>query len=241
MNNDILSRLIKSEFKGRDNIRTKELITLISRELPDIKESSIRWRINQLKTEEVIFQIGRGLYSLANKPDYKPVLSLKTKRLYNRTVSDTQSHNVAIWETTMLNALSSFAGQKNLVFLLIDKSKMDGLFNEMLDYSKVVFLNPSEEVISRYVLIHDYAVIILPAISEAPVDQYDNISMSSLEMLLVDCFVLNNNYIKQIGYDINDVYSTAFKNYKVNTSKLLRYASRRDKRNEIESVIRKIN
>lgn len=241
MNNKILAHRIKLEFNDRDSFSTKELISLIKSELPDLKEPSIRWRINQLKTEEVVFQIGRGIYSLSSKPEFIPSPSLKSIRLGNRVNKLAPEIPFTIWDTYMLDEFDKTDNSHEFTFMYCKKDKIKLLFDEMLDFSKVVFLNPSEEVIERYVMNHSHSIILLPIVSEAPLVNLSDFSTVSIEMLLVDCFVLEGNYIASTKRSTQKIYKRSFDTYNVNRSKLMRYAARRDKRNEIEKLLKEIN
>jgi len=232
-----LKKTIRSVFKNNESFTTKELLIAISNELPNLKESSLRWRINQLKTEGVIFQIGRGMYSLKEKRNYEPKLSLKTMRLGNRVNKLIPDIPLTIWDTYMLDEFDKSNQSHEYTFMYCKKDKIKRLFDEILDFSKVVFLNPSEEVIERYVSNHDYSIILLPIVSEAPLVDLADFTTVSLEMLLVDCFVLRENYIQSTKRSLSKIYKQSFKKYNVNRSKLMRYAARRDKRSEIEKLI----
>ena len=57
----------------------------------------------------------------------------------------------------------------------------------MTDVSKKVFLNPSEDMLSRYISNFDEVIIVKSLISESPISDQDGIKVASLEKLLVDC------------------------------------------------------
>lgn len=238
-NTEITSKL-KDRLDNKAVITTKDISDFLIESFPDLSSSTISWRINQLKKEKLIFQIGRGLYSFEFKPDYIPELSLKTKRLYNRVKPYSKS-DLSIWDTSMLNTMADTDIEKNWIFISAPKEELELLFDNMLDFSKKVFLQPDREVINRYVLAQDEAIILTPLISETPLVKTGDYLSPSIEGILVNAWLKNENYMQPIGFDIEQIFLKAFEKYNVNRSKLLRYAARRDRRNEINELIKKIS
>lgn len=237
MHNSHLIDLFKKEVGTHIPFSTRELTNFLQNKLPELHESTIGWRINQLKNEGFIFQVGRGVYSFEEKPEYQPNLSLKSKRLYNRIIRLIPDKRISIWELEMLNEFCENKNHPNYVFISTSKDELESLFNEMMGFSKKVFLNPDSTILNRYVLPLEDAIILLPLVSEAPLLELKNTWIPSLEGLLVDAFVNNELILKPAGYSLEEIFKKALEKYHVNQSKLFRYAARRDKRNEIENYI----
>lgn len=235
-----LKSILKDKLKLKSNFTTQELVVILEAINPQANPKTHSWKIYQLKKEGYINQVGRGLYSFSFKPDYKPELSLKAKRLNNRIKNLIELSGLAIWETKMYEDLVGKPILKEYTFVMVPKDEMEPLFNEMLGFSKKVILNPNKEIIQRYLLPFDEAIIITPLLSELPLIETTDYITPALEGILVNFWFKNEDYLKPLGIVLEEVYKYAFKKYNVNQSKLLRYAARRDKRNEIESFIRNI-
>ncbi|UZS00098.1 DUF6577 family protein [Chondrinema litorale] len=234
-----LASKLKEYFANQSIITTKEITKVLANAFPEVSTNTISWRINQLKKEKLIYQTGRGLYSFEFKPEYTPDFSLKTKRLYNRMKPFCKAE-LSMWDTQMLNHISETNVDRYWVFLSTKKEELEPLFENMLDFSKQTFLQPDKEVISRYLMAHTEAVIITPLVSETPLCKLGEYITPTIEGLLVNVWLKYENYLKPIGFDIKKLYEQAFKKYSINQSKLLRYAARRDKRNEINEFIKSI-
>ncbi len=239
MKNSELASKLKEHFANQSVMTTKGITEILVNAFPDLSASTISWRINQLKKEKLIFQTGRGLYSFEFKPEYVPELSLKTKRLYNR-VKPLCSSKVSIWDTSLLNTIGNTSIDRHWVFVSTAKEELEPLFNKMLDFSKQIFLQPDKDVISRYMMPQNEAIIITPLISETPLEQTGDYTSPSIEGLLVNAWLKNESYLQHLGFDITEIFKKAFEKYTVNQSKLLRYAARRDKRKEINELIKTI-
>ena len=79
-----------------------------------------------------------------------------------------------------------------------------------------------------------------PLISESPVFQNDGVSVPDLEKLLVD-YDADKEYAALTDQDIQREFQRAFELYPVNTSRLLRYAGRKGKKEEIRSRLDRID
>ncbi|MDF1866713.1 MAG: hypothetical protein P1U70_17890 [Saprospiraceae bacterium] len=237
-NLELISKL-KEHFANQSVITTKEITEVLVSTFPELSSSTISWRINQLKKAKFIHQVGRGIYSFEFKPEYIPELSLKSKRLYNR-VTPLCNGELCLWDTTMLNEIADTQINRYWVFLSTSKEDLEPLFDSMLEFSKQVFLQPDKGVFNRYVMAHDEAIILTPLVSEVPLYKSGEYLSPTIEGILVNAWIKNENYLDPIGFDIKELFKKAFDKYNVNQSKLLRYAARRDKRNEIKQLIKTI-
>lgn len=190
-----------------------------------------------MKKEKYIFQKGRGIYSFEFKPDFSIELSLKTKRLYNK-IKPLCNSELCVWDTHMLNEITGAEIKKNWFFFSTAKDELDSLFNNMLDFSRNVYLHSDKETFMRYGQTQDEIIILAPLVSEIPLLKNGDYTSPTIEGILVNAWMKYDAYLKPIGYDLEQIFSKAISNYNVNKSKLLRYAARREKRNEINDLIK---
>ena len=87
--------------------------------------------------------------------------------------------------------------------------------------------------------LHDF-ILIKPLVSEAPIFDENGVSVPELEKLLVD-HDSDKEYDSLTEADIQKEFQRAFELYQVNISRLLRYASRKGKKEEIQNRMARIN
>ena len=87
--------------------------------------------------------------------------------------------------------------------------------------------------------LHDF-ILVKPLISEAPVYEDSGVYMPDLEKLLVDRDS-DKEYASVADADIQNEFQRAFELYPVNTSRLLRYAGRKGKKEEIRSRLDRVD
>ena len=83
-------------------------------------------------------------------------------------------------------------------------------------------------------------ILVKPLISESPVFQNDGVSVPDLEKRLVD-YDADKEYATLTDQDIQREFQRAFELYPVNTSRLLRYAGRKGKKEDIHNRLDRID
>lgn len=237
MNNQKLATYLKERWPNQNRISTKDIMLELRNQFHSATESTLAWKLSQLKKESLIYQVGRGQYSFQFRPIFKSDLSPKSKRAVNR-IKEFCTNPPTTWDTSMLDGLSLSESSVNCLFIEVDRPELDEIFANAQQFSKKIFANPDKETIARYILPMEDAIILIPQVSETPLISQGDYSILTLESLLVNAYWYYDKYFKPLGYDIDTIFGNALKQYNVNTSKLLRFASRRDKRNEIEQLLK---
>jgi len=231
---------LKSNLNDQAQFTTQKLIELLTVLNPETTKNTHSWRINQLKSTGQIHQIGRGLYSFISKPEFTPTLSLKTKRLYNRVEALVPGIEIVVWETPMLSDIIGQPIDKHFIFFHTKRDKIDLLHGKMLDFSRPTFPNPNKEIIEKYLLPLNEAIIILPLSTQTPIMKLNDFKTKTIEGLLVSACLVES-ILMPLGIDLNKLFAAALSKYNVNESKLLRYAGRRDRRTEISEILKTIS
>lgn len=79
--------------------------------------------------------------------------------------------------------------------------------------------------------------IVKSLVSEAPTQLVNGIPTVTIEKLLVDIFCDPVIFNAQQGSEMNQIFSEAFEKYSISESKMLRYASRRRKKKELDNYL----
>lgn len=122
----------------------------------------------------------------------------------------------------------------------VDKDVTESIFHFLGEKKKNIFLEPTDEVLSRYASKEKNAVIIKSLVSEAPVQLLQNVFTVTLEKMLVDIFCDEVLFAAQQGTEMQNIYRNAFDNYTINENKMLRYADRRRKKEAFLNYLQKI-
>lgn len=206
---------------------------------PEIKKATINWRIYNLVQEGVLNRVSRGRFSLGKGDTFIPELSNKLTSVYKKINSDFPFLTVCLWSTAVINEFMLHQPGRYYRLLEVDKDAMESIFYYLKDRNYSVYMEPSEELIRRYMIDEKEPWIVKSLVSEAPTQQVNGIPTVTIEKLLVDIFCDPVIFNAQQGSEMNQIFHEAFEKYAISESKMLRYASRRRKKKELDNYLNK--
>ncbi len=216
-----------------------DIITFYKQFDEDVKRATVDWRIHELVNKGVLYRMSRGLYSFSKKEgnEFIPEISRSLKYLSGKIYNQFPFIDTCLWSTKWLNEFMLHQPFRFYTILEVEKEVMESVFYTLKEQGREVFLNPSEEIINKYVVNANEPIIITRLTTEAPTQKINKVVTQTLEKLLVDIYCDTVIFAAQQGAELKRIYQTAFDKYNVNNTKMLRYASRRNKRTEIEDFI----
>ncbi len=214
-------------FNNRQFIKKEDLIDCIINQTNYHKASSIRWIIHELVKDGKITKVNNDYYYNGRlkeyKPSYESEIKGKIKRLLEKKYSSIEG---VIFESTLLNEWLNHQISQNVLFVQIDKSYSDLIFELIKEKTNHrVLYNPSVE--DFYLYSENDMIIVSNMVSRSPNESngYD----IKLEKLVVD--ILSDDLVSEFisQSEIPDLIMEMFSNYKINTKTLRAYAKRRNK------------
>ncbi|MCK5820455.1 MAG: hypothetical protein KAH17_01160 [Bacteroidales bacterium] len=157
--------------------------------------------------------------------------------MYKKIKSDFPFLTVCLWNTLVLNEFMLHQPGRYYQLIEVDKDAMESVFYYLKDRDYTVFMEPSEQLIRRYMIDEKEAWIVKSLVSEAPIQLVDGIPTVTIEKLLVDIFCDSVIFNAQQGSEMNQIFNEAFEKYTISESKMLRYASRRRKKEELDNYL----
>jgi len=227
-------------FASTHNVFTrKELISNLKSEKKTGLPGTFSEQLSRLLKSGQLILIQRGVYKLSDKArkDFSVLCSEGMRQINKEIKSQFPYIDYCLWSGSDL--ISYMHHLPNLRFLFIDVERVatESVFHYLNgNSSKRVFLMPTLTEFERYIINND-AIIIRPLISESPLKLVEGISTPTIEKILVDIAGDVEFYFLQ-GSEINHVYTTIFERHNINKNKLLRYANRRGRKEEVEQLLR---
>ena len=122
--------------------------------------------------------------------------------------------------------------QPNQFYYLIetDKETTDAVFYFLREIKKAVFLEPTNDILEKYLFNEREVFIVKSLVSEAPTQIVKGVNTATIEKMLVDIFCDTVVFSTQQGAEMRTIFREAFSKYTINLSKALRYADRRRKK-----------
>jgi len=196
----------------------------------NISRSTLNWRIHSLIEKSVIKRQGRGIYGMGETHEYVPEIDMNLRKMSAGLQKDFPYAKICLWNTKILNQWMLHQPTHFTTLVEVEKDALESVFTYLQERHKDVFLNPDKETLVRYVGVKSVPIIVLPLISEAPVQIVKNITTITLEKLVVDIFSEPAIFVAQQGRELVFIYNNIFSKYTVNKNKMLRYADRRKKK-----------
>jgi hypothetical protein len=228
-------------FETNDNFETKDIVEFYKTFEPDIKNTTIHWRIYSLIQNGIIRRIGRGKYTLKNKPNYLPEIPKKLKAINSILKKNFPFSTYCLWSSFFLNEFTIHQSIKSFFLIEVEKDSVESIFHFLKDRKYKVFIEPSREVFDNYALGESNFIIVKSLISEAPLQKIKNLSTVTLEKLLVDIFCDDIIFSAYQGNEMKTIFSEAYKKYSINENKLFRYTDRRGKKEQMKKYLKLIN
>ena len=112
----------------------------------------------------------------------------------------------------------------------VEKEANEAVFFCLKDAKFQAVIEPTHDLIEKYISAEKDTIIVKPLVSEAPLQIIHGISSPTIEKLLVDIFCDDIIFAAQQGSEMRTIFDEAINKYSVYQDRLLRYANRRGKK-----------
>lgn len=223
----------------RDQIDKETIYKSALRQNSNLKETSIHWLINRLIDEGLLIRVGRNKYQVDTE-DAKQVYYHTFSAFLQKLVDDLEARfplmHFQAWEAIQFNWFANHQIAKNLYFIEVEKMLENAVYEFLREkYDVQVLLKPTKEICEVYV--DDGTIIVQNLISEAPVDRSDPHHVV-LEKLLVDLLADEKMELFLERAEFGVIFQEALDRYVLNESRMLRYARRRNKEEELRRYLK---
>lgn len=238
MNDKLKIEEIKNVF-GDKPFTSDDLYHFYQKYDPNLKKNTFRWRVYALKNDGVINTLKRGVYSTKSKKDFEPVVSKKLKNLFSKVQNQFPYVDMCIWETSWLNNLMVHQAFSSNIILEIDKDAAPAVFAFLQESHEDVYLNPGKYEVDNYITAGQSNIIIKNLTVTSPLQEIQNITVPTIEKIMVDLFANDEMFITYQGAELQNIYQELFISYNVNQSTLKQYAHKRHIRDKLISFLKK--
>jgi hypothetical protein len=233
---ETLERHIERYFRESERLSKQKLVSSIKEDFPHWSDNTINMYLSKLKKEGKISAPSKGIYELGSISLFNPEVSGSLKKIYTKIKRGFPYIIFCVWDSTWLNDLMRHQPFRHYIVVEVEKEASEPVFGFLSEIIKNVFLNPDEEIFTRYIQNLDDVVIVKNMVSEAPLMEAQKIVIPSLEKLLVDMLADTNLFSAQQN-ETEFIMKTAMDKFAINELKMKRYALRRNRENEVEKLI----
>lgn len=223
-------------FENNKMLSKEELIIAIKNDFPNWSDNTINAYLYLLKKKGIIHNLSRGIYTLGRVETFNPQINDQLKKIASLIHKTYPFVNYCVWNSSWLNDFMRHQPFRNFTIVEIEKVASEQVFNQISDSFQNVFINPDDNFFDRYISTLDKVVIVKNLNSEAPIIKTNELTIPSLEKILVDILIDVNLFAAQQG-ELNFIFKSAFDKYAINELKMKRYAARRNREEELERMI----
>jgi hypothetical protein len=188
----------------------------------------------------VLQRIGRGKFSLGKGKNFSPEITPQLKSIYNKIKKEFPYLNVCIWNTSTLNEFMLHQPNRFYYLVEVEKEALESVFYFLRETKFAVFIEPSNDILDKYLPDNKEIIIVKTLVSEAPLLSVNGINTASIEKMLVDIFCDDVIFSAQQGAELRIIIGEAFTKYTLNQSKMIRYADRRGKKTAFSKFVNSI-
>jgi len=189
----------------------------------------------------VLTRIGRGKFSLGNSKIFIPEINSKLKTINSKLKKEFPFLEICLWNTSSFNEFMVHQPGRFYILIEVEKDAAQSVFFFLKEAKYSVFIDPTKDLIEKYLPDEKETLIVKPLVTEAPTQKIEGLNTTTIEKMLVDIFCDEVIFSTQQGAEKRTIFKEAFTKYTINQSKMLRYADRRRKKEELNQFVKTIS
>ena len=213
---------------NRQSFSRQELIE----EFSNLSEKSLSQQLYRLLKTNRLERVRQGIYRL---PVSLFAVSEEIKQFNELLKKQFPYANFCFWSSDVLMPFMHHIPNLNFIYIDVENDVAESAFNFLkINQTKLIFFRPNKEEFNRYIAGTE-TIIIRQLVSESPLQTVENVLVPTLEKVLVD-IAGDVEFDFMQGAEITYFYRNVMERHTINKRKLLRYASRRGRKEEVEQL-----
>ncbi len=225
---------------GKDIFSRNDLYNAAVKELTSFKETDMRNMLEKLLKDRIIIRIAHNQYVRNNNTiavnEYMPIYSDESKEIITEIKNQYPYLRFQVWELTWFNEFLVHLVAHNKIFVDVENDGCEFIYSTLSEkYQCKILLRPSAKELQYY--FQGEGIIVERMISESPRTKGEPYE-TPIEKLIVEMFA-NKSLMSMVSKgDYPYALENMFNKYSIDQTKMLRYARRRNKENELLSYIK---
>lgn len=198
----------------------------------NLSEKSLSQQLYRLLKKNRLERIKQGAYRL---PISLFAISEEIKQLNEILKNQFPFAKFCLWSSDVLMPFMHHVPNLNFIYIDVENDVAESVFNFLKSNQlKSLFFRPSKEEFNRYITGTE-AIIIRKLVSESPLQTVENAFVPTFEKVLVD-IAGDVEFDFMQGAEITYFYRNVMERNEINKRKLLRYASRRGRKEKVKQL-----
>jgi hypothetical protein len=205
--------------------------------VPGIPDATIRWRLHEMVEAGILSRAGRGLYQFDTAKTYIPQISPRVSKISRFLKKQFPLISYCVWDSGLLNEFAQHLSSYQFILVDVERDVIESVYYKLKEEFSGTFLRPSESLLNDVLPDFRLPLVVRNLTSESPISKHEDIPVVTIEKMLVDIFC-DPEFYYLVGGERREVFSNAYYKYTINENKLLRYAARKGRRDEIQEYLR---
>lgn len=228
-------------FKTFDTFTTADITAFFRKNEPELKQSTINWRVYVLVNDQLIARVSKGIFRVKDEKGYEPVLDKGLMLVARKVKRQFPFIDICVWDTSVINSFAQHITNQTFFVVEVEKDALEPVFHYLQDSHTNIFYKPTQDTIDNYLFRKTSKPYVLKnLVTESPTIEKDGVRTASLEKILVDIYCDKQLFYHYQGNELKTLYRNCFEAFNINRTLLARYASRRGKASEIKDYINQI-
>lgn len=232
-NTDILHFAFKS-----NRFTRKELIGYLENQHQTVSSNAVSIQLNRLVKNHELIRLERGVYGLpkSSQTTFVGTINEEMKQLSQKIKQGFPFIEYCVWSSQDIVPFMHHVPNLNYIYVDVEREVAESVFDLLNNnQAKRMFLCPNRNEFNRYI-VGTEAIIVRTLVSEAPLQMVSGVNIPTIEKILVDV-VGDVEFDFLQGAETTYFYRNVIERHYIHRSKLLRYATRRGRRTEVEQFI----
>ena len=234
---------LRQAFAQSRTISRRQVREYFQRAEPALNADTLDSRIRELLRRGLLLPAGRGRYSF--EPIGRPVFQPQPTRSERTIWKELASFDLpagCLWSTAWVHEFMLHQPARAFLVVEVPKDYVRSVFHTLqARYGLRIFVQPTPEVLNRYVTEANRPVVVQPFVSRAPVQLVQRVPVPTLEKLLADLYCEPDLFYPYQGQELKTIFTNAARTYQLDTRRLLSYAGRRGKAAALNQFLRQLD
>ena len=199
--------------------------------------ATARQLLSRLTVSGQLSRIAYGKYTLADRRQDFPIpLTDKVRDIYGKLHCELPLVDFCVYSGNIFQPIQHHVSVNNAVYVETNRDTVETVFSRLKEYYDNVYCQPDDKFMADYIDLSKECIIVKPLVTESPLKTVEGVPSPSIEKLLVD-IAKDPDFDYLHGAEYDYMLENTINNYRVSTSKILRYARRRGLHDFIKSKL----
>ncbi len=200
----------------------------------NVSRTTAKNYLSRLAKMDIVKRIGRGLYQVGKGPTATVRLSPELTQIANHLRQRFPMAQFAIWSINMLADYAHYAIGRDLIVLETGKMLSPSIRDALIEQGYRAILNPENKDFREYAYYSDKTIFILERSEKYGLFEAENLLIPTPERIWLDIYYLITR--KELSFspgELGRIFANMLRREGINFNRFLRYAQRRNIRNEM--------